>query len=80
MKKFNNFVNGTFLSLKARKDAFMKDERGVSAIVATILLILIVVLLAAAFWKYLSKWFNDMMEQIFGTENSIGKGDLNSPS
>lgn len=53
-------------------DSFKNDERGVSAIVATVLLILIVVLLAAVFWKYISQWFEDTWTKITGKANEIG--------
>lgn len=53
-------------------DSFKKDERGVSSIVATVLLILIVVCLAAIFWNSISSWFTDMWSKITGKANTIG--------
>jgi len=44
-------------------DEFRRDETGVSAIVATVLLILMVVLLAAVFWETIRDWFTGVMEQ-----------------
>lgn len=64
-----------FLSAKTRfvkfVDGFRKDETGVSAIVATVLLILIVVLLAAVFWENLQKWFDGMWEKITNKADTI---------
>ena len=47
-------------------EEFKKDETGVSAIVATVLLILIVVLLVAVFWETISGWFTETMDKIMG--------------
>ena len=41
-----------------------KDESGVAAIVATVLLILVVVLLVGIFWDNLQKWFAEIWEKI----------------
>lgn len=41
-----------------------KDESGVAAIVATVLLILIVVLLVGIFWDKLKVWFDEIWERI----------------
>lgn len=54
--------------ISRKAEAFGKDERGVSNIVATVILILIVVTLAAIFWKNLSSWFNTLWSQITGTQ------------
>ena len=47
---------------------FMKSEKGVSNVVATIIILLIVVLIIALFWEKLQTWLNGMMQIIFGTE------------
>lgn len=44
--------------------AIKEDEKGVSNIVATVILILIVVLLAGIFWKQLSAWFQELWARI----------------
>lgn len=41
-----------------------KDESGVAAIVATVLLILVVVLLVGIFWGKLQEWFTEIWERI----------------
>ena len=46
---------------------FMTSERGVSNVVATIIILLIVVLLIAVFWEKLQEWLKGIMDQIFGT-------------
>lgn len=56
---------------------FFKEEKGVSNVVATIILVLIVVLIIAIFWKQLQKWLNGMMQTIFGEtydNNELEKG------
>lgn len=45
-------------------DSFKNDERGVSAIIATVILILMVVLLASVFWKQITQWFGNMWKTI----------------
>ena len=50
------------------KKEFENDERGVGAMVATIIIMLIVVLLAAVFWDSINKWFTEIMEKIFGKD------------
>ncbi len=41
-----------------------KDESGVAAIVATVLLILVVVLLVGIFWDNLKAWFDEIWIRI----------------
>lgn len=64
--------------LGERIKGFLKEEQGVSNVVATVILVLIVVLLIAAFWESLSKWLKTIMEQIFGQKYE--KPDLGSPT
>ena len=52
-------------------EEFKKDETGVSAIVATVLLILIVVLLVAVFWETISGWFTETMDKIMGESDKV---------
>ncbi len=55
------------------KDEFESDQRGVSSIVATVLLIVIVVALAALLWGFLSGWFADLFEGITDSAAGIGQ-------
>lgn len=52
------------------KSDLRNDERGVSPIVATVLLILIVVLLVGVFWGALSGWFTELWNSIVGNTPS----------
>ena len=45
---------------------FMTSEKGVSNIVATIIILLIVVLLIGVFWEKLQEWLTGIMNDIFG--------------
>ena len=47
------------------------DERGVSNIVATVILILIVVLLAALFWDKLKSYFDTLWGRVEETADGI---------
>lgn len=47
------------------------DERGVSNIVATVILILIVVLLAALFWGKLKEYFEGLWTRVSSTSDGI---------
>ena len=50
-------------------EEFMSDERGVSGIVATVILVLLAVLLAGIFWDKISTWVrDDLWKQV--TENA----------
>ncbi len=68
----DNLYIGAAIRTQMFIDSFKKDERGVSSIVATVLLILIVVLLAALFWGKISEWFSTTWEKIIGQSNTIG--------
>lgn len=69
-------LDSVYLNAKSRftnfVENFKKDEMGVSAIVATVLLILIVVLLAALFWEKIYGWFDSTWKNIIGEANKIG--------
>lgn len=56
---------------KSFGEGFKTDERGVGAMVATILIMLIVVLLAAFFWEESSAWFEGKMAEIFDAAEEI---------
>lgn len=75
-----NLIRRAYINMNTKKEAFKNDERGVSAIVATVLLLLIVVLMAAVFYDTIAEWFSSMMEKIFnepGTNaGSMNKGDF----
>ena len=59
------------------KKEFENDERGVGAMVATVIIMLIVVLLAAVFWDSIKAWFEDMMKRIFDTGS---EGNFEDPT
>lgn len=73
-----NLIRRGYINMNTKKEAFKNDERGVSAIVATVLLLLIVVLMAAVFYDTIAEWFKTMMEKIFTTANpgDMGEGDF----
>ncbi len=80
MNMVDNFViaaqNGAYKAKKGVKN-FFTSEKGVSNIVATIIILLIVVIIIGVFWDSLQTWLNGMMQQIFGTEikdNSLSNG------
>lgn len=58
--------NKGYQSLKG----MMKDERGISDVVAGVILVLIVVLLVGVFWDKLKDWFDMIWDQI--TEGTKG--------
>ena len=70
-QKIDRMYLGAKLRLKSFIDDIRSDERGVSNIVATVILILIVVLLAAIFWKQLTEWFNQLWERVTSTSDDI---------
>lgn len=76
-----NLITRAYIATNTRINAFKEslknDERGVSAIVATIILMLIVILMAAVFYKQISQWFSDMMAKIFGTSGT-NAGSMNT--
>ncbi|MBQ2708356.1 MAG: hypothetical protein IJF67_08815 [Clostridia bacterium] len=76
MKKL---IRRAYITMNTRKAAIAaelkNDERGVSAIVATVLLLLIVVLMAAVFYDTIAEWFSEMMEKIFDTADPQGMGE-----
>ena len=53
------------------KEDFKSDERGVSGIVATILLVLIAILLAAIFWKQIQKVVTDLFKKVSGASKGV---------
>lgn len=59
-------IKTTMVKQHIRK--FIGEERGVSNVVATIILLLIVVLIIGIFWDKLQEWLKGMMDTIFGTE------------
>ena len=70
-----NMLNRLYLKAKIRSKGlrndikeFMSSEKGISNIVATIILVLIVVILIGIFWDKLSDWLSGMMNSIFGSD------------
>lgn len=61
---------------REHEQSLAEDERGVAAIVATILVLLIVVLLVAVFYDRLSEYFKDLMDKVFDSGNTPTKGQL----
>lgn len=54
-------------------DGFKRDEMGVSAFVATVLLIVIVVALAAIFWDKIKDWMEHALDNVFGDADKIAE-------
>jgi FlaG/FlaF family flagellin (archaellin) len=67
----DDFLIGLKLNIIKAGEKF-RDESGVSAFVATILLIVIVVALCALFWTNISTWFSEQWTKI--TENAATVG------
>lgn len=70
-----NKVDSLYLAVMNRaaraKDSikeFMTGEKGVSNVVATIVILLIVILLIGIFWGRLKTFIENIMDQIFGSE------------
>lgn len=70
-----NMMDSLYLSVMNRaaraKDSikeFMAEERGVSNVVATIIILLLVVLIIGIFWGQLKTWLNGIMGTIFDSE------------
>lgn len=53
------------------KEDFKSDERGVSGIVATILLVLIAILLAAIFWKQIQTVVTNLFGKVTGAAEGV---------
>lgn len=74
----NMIIAGRCRMAKAKENfkEFWSSEKGVSNVVATIIILLIVVLLIGAFWDRLQTWLNLIMNDIFTTnfDNSKIKG------
>lgn len=45
---------------------FLQSQKGVSNVVATIIILLIVVILIGVFWERLSAWVTEILDKIFG--------------
>ncbi|MEG1752675.1 MAG: archaellin/type IV pilin N-terminal domain-containing protein [Christensenella sp.] len=75
MKSLKQKIDAATFKLFMKQKAFIEelksDERGVSPIVATVLVILIAVVLAALFSGYLRTWFEGVWEKINGATNSF---------
>ncbi len=51
---------------KEKIKSLYEDERGISPIIATVLILLFVVLLAVVFWENISEWFEALWDRILG--------------
>lgn len=70
MGKLNCLLVGAQVrAVKLKEDVkdFFASERGVSNIVAMIIILLIVVLLIGVFWDKLQEWLSGLMDQIFNS-------------
>ena len=66
------------INARNRMKEFWASQKGVSNVVATIVILLIVVLLIGIFWGRLKEWIEGIMNSIFGSEfNTDG---LTNPS
>lgn len=78
MEMLNNlFIYAVILAGRVRDELedFRDSEKGISNVVATIIILLIVVLLIGVFWDRLKEWVSAIMDTIFGTEfDSSGLG------
>ncbi len=81
----NNMIRRAYITLNTKKAAakaalceMKNDERGVSAIVATVLLLLIVVLMAAVFYDTIAEWFSNTMGKVLetGDESNFNTDDF----
>ena len=65
----NMLISARVRMMKAgeRIQEFLSGEKGVSNVVATIIVLLITVLLIGFFWDELQKWIDGIMDTIFGT-------------
>ncbi len=71
LEMLESFLILTKLTMNNFVDELRSDERGVSNIVATVILILIVVLLAALFWTNLQTYFTDLWNRVTSTSDGI---------
>lgn len=71
LNALDSFMIYAKFKMKNFMDGLKKDESGVAAFVATVLLILIVVLLCALFWDNISKWFTETWGKIMNGSNGI---------
>lgn len=76
-----NWLTLQYVKMKSKmysfKDELEQDERGVAAIVATVILVLVVILLAVAFWDAIKGWFEGMMGRIL---TDGGKDAFSAPT
>jgi len=74
-----NLIRRAYITMNTRKAAIAaelkNDERGVSAIVATVLLLLIVVLMAAVFYDTIAEWFSETMGKVLDTADPGGMAE-----
>lgn len=70
-----SLISSKIIMAQIKAKRFVKnlkdDNRGVSGIVAAVILVLIALLLAALFWGRLQEWFNSTWGNITNTTNEI---------
>ena len=67
MELLNRLYISAQIRMRNFAEEFKGDEKGVSSIIATVLLILIVLLLVSVFWKNLQNWFNTLWKNVTST-------------
>lgn len=67
MELLNRLYISAQIRMRNFAEEFKGDEKGVSSIIATVLLILIVLLLVSVFWKKLQDFFNKLWNNVTST-------------
>ncbi len=74
MNALDKLVISAKLKAASAKDSmkeFLSSEKGVSNVVATIIILLITVLLIVIFWGRLKEWLGDIMDTIFDSTGDL---------
>lgn len=78
MNTLDSMIISAQLKMARAKESFKEfwtSEKGVSNVVATIILLLIVVLIIGVFWNRLKEWLNTMMDSIFNNTEPKAAGE-----
>ena len=67
--KATNAVASAKQKIKSEAENFHNDERGIDGVIIAVLLLLVAVVLVAVFWDQISKWFENIWNQIFEQSN-----------
>ena len=70
MKKIDTFLFKGYAEALAAKENFteyVKSEKGISDLVATIIVLLMVVIIVGVFWEGISEWLGDIINRILGS-------------